>query len=544
MPIQPHEWTRRGLLSMIGKTAGGGLMYQAMASLGHAQESSYRGPLELSKAKNGGSVVVLGAGLAGLTAAFELRAAGYKVQILEYQERTGGRCWTLRGGDSFTESDGSRQTCEFDKGLYINPGPWRIPYHHYAVLDYCKRFGVRLEPFVQVNYNALVHSTKAFGGKPQKFRHIQADVHGYVAELLGKATNQGALDQTVSKEDREVLMQSLKEWGGLDSQYRYRESLVASEIRGYDTDPGGGLMPLAKPSKPIDMGQLLQSHLWSQINIGQLYEFQTSIFEPVGGMDMIAKGFEREVGALVRHGAKVTKIEQSDQGVTVSFVDARSSNGTGNAQGGGSSGNVVQQVKADWCVCTIPLSILSQLDIQVGNPMKQAIAAVPYGASFKAGLQFKRRFWEEDEAIFGGISFTDLPIGQISYPSNNFNTQGPGVLLGGYAFENTHAYEFTSMTPQERIRAAVEFGSQLHPQYKKEFQNGVSVGWHRIPWINGCYGIWSEETRKQHYKNLCAIDGRIVLAGEHASYIPAWMEGGILSALDAVKRLHERAQAA
>ena len=56
MPLQPHEWSRRRLLSMIGKTAGGGLMYQAMASLGHAQGSNYRAPLELSKSKNGGTV--------------------------------------------------------------------------------------------------------------------------------------------------------------------------------------------------------------------------------------------------------------------------------------------------------------------------------------------------------------------------------------------------------------------------------------------------------------------------------------------------------
>jgi monoamine oxidase len=539
MPSPTHEWSRRGLLSMIGKVAGGGLMYQAMASLGHAQASSYRGPLELSRSKKGGTVLVLGAGLAGMTAAFELRAAGYTVQILEYQERAGGRCWTLRGGDSFTELDGTRQTCEFDKGLYINPGPWRVPYHHHAVLDYCKRFGVRLEPFVQVNYNALVHSTQAFGGKPQRFRQVQADLHGYVAELLGKATNQGALDQAVTKEDQELLMQGLKDWGALDSQYRYREGLVASEHRGYERDPAGGLMPLAKPSKPIDMSELLRSRLWSQINIGQLYEFQTAIFEPVGGMDMIAQGFEREVGKLIRHNTKVTKIEQSAQGVTVSFVDARS----GSNARGGDAGKAVQQIKGDWCVCTIPLSILSQLDVQVGAPMKQAIAAVHYAAAFKVGLQFKHRFWEEDEAIFGGISYTDLPIGQISYPSNNFNSNGPAVLLGGYGYESTHAYEFTAMAPKDRIRAAVEFGSQLHPQYREAFQNGVAVGWHRVPWMLGCYGVWTEETRLKHYANLCALDGRVVLAGEHASYIPGWQEGAILSSLDAVKRLHEHAQA-
>ena len=49
---------------------------------------------------------------------------------------------------------GFEQTCDFDKDLYFNPGPWRIPYHHRGILDYCKRLGVKLEPFIQVNYNA------------------------------------------------------------------------------------------------------------------------------------------------------------------------------------------------------------------------------------------------------------------------------------------------------------------------------------------------------------------------------------------------------
>ena len=67
-----------------------------------------------------------------------------------------------------------------------------------------------------------------------------------------------------------------------------------------------------------------------------------------------------------------------------------------------------------------------------------------------------------------------------------------------------------------------------------------SVAWHRVPWTLGCAGSWTDELRAEHYDNLCAIDGRIVLAGEHASYIPAWQEGAVLSALDAIRRLHAR----
>ena len=134
--------SRRRLFEIIGASVGGAAAYQAMTRLGHAEESPYRGPIKLDGDPKGASVVILGAGLAGMTAAIELEKAGYSVSVLEYNARPGGRNWTLRGGDVYTELGGATQRCEFDAGLYLNPGPWRIPYHHYAILDYCRRFGV------------------------------------------------------------------------------------------------------------------------------------------------------------------------------------------------------------------------------------------------------------------------------------------------------------------------------------------------------------------------------------------------------------------
>ena len=96
------------------------------------------------------------------------------------------------GRRSSTPSSAARRSdCAFDDGLYLNPGPWRIPYHHHAILDYCRRFGVALEPFIQLNHNAYLHSTTAFGGKPQRIREIKADFEGAIAELLAKATRTG-----------------------------------------------------------------------------------------------------------------------------------------------------------------------------------------------------------------------------------------------------------------------------------------------------------------------------------------------------------------
>ncbi len=522
--------TRRQVLALIGQSAGAGAMYSAMTSLGFAAESDYRGPVKLEGAPRGTSVLILGAGLAGMVAALELRQAGYQVRVLEYNARAGGRCWTLRGGDTYTELGGAAQHCEFDPGLYINPGPWRIPYHHHGILDYCHRFGVALEPFVQVNYNAYLHSQRAYGAKPQRIRHMQADFHGHVAELLAKAVNRDALDKSLSKEDAEKVLQALASWGALDNDRRYAKSFESSNRRGFDVDPGAGLMPLPQPSTPGTFKELVDSGLWKFLQVGGEYEFQSTLFQPVGGMDMIAQAFQKRVGDLIRFNARVTEILQDDSGVTVAYVDR-------------AWGREVMTARADYCVCTIPLSVLSQIPMNVGAEMAEAIGSVPYEASVKVGLQFKRRFWEQDEGIYGGITYTDLPIEKIGYPSTDYGRPGKGVLLGAYVW-GPSAYELTAMAPADRVRVALEQGARIHPQYPKEFENGIAVGWHRVPWVHGCFGNWSPEARRAHYSNLCAIDGRIVLAGEHASRMPAWQEGAVLSSLDAVQRLHRRIVAA
>lgn len=523
---QASGLTRRDMLKFIGGAAGTAVLYQAMTSMGFAAASPYKGPIRLEgQPKKDTTVLILGAGIAGMLSAYELRKAGYKVSLLEYREKAGGRCWTLRGGDVFTELGGATQKCEFDQGQYLNPGPWRIPYHHYAIMDYCRELDVALEPFNMVNFNAYLHNPKAFDGKPQRLRHVMHDFQGGVAELLAKAARQNALDDPLSAEDKEKLLAALRNWGVLNKDYRYVKSRALSTRRGYDVDPGGGLMPDAAFSDPLPFQDVLRSDLWQYLSQIMLYEYQQSIFEPVGGMDMIAQGFEKKVGDLIRYNCHVSAIAQNEKGVSVTFRDLKSGQ--------------EERATADWCVCTIPLSILSQIDVQVSNPMKEAIDAVPYETGFKAGLQFKRRFWEEDERIFGGVTFTTTPLRNISYPMAGLNRGGKGVLLGAYTF-GPDSYKFTAMNPKDRLEAVLKFGEQIHPQYRDEFENGITVGWHRVPWTNGCHGLWTEATRAQHYKNLCQVDGRIVLAGEHASRIPAWLEGAALSAMDAVERLHGR----
>jgi len=257
------------------------------------------------------------------------------------------------------------------------------------------------------------------------------------------------------------------------------------------------------------------------------HEMQTTMFQPVGGMGMIGKAFARQVQPLITYNAKVSRINQDKSGVTVSYADT--------------SMGTVSEAKADFCVCTIPLGVLNQIPNNLSPKKRAAVAAVPYSNSVKIGLQMARRFWEEDDYIYGGHSFTSQDIALVSYPNYHLFEDGPGVLLGAFA-SGAGAYRLAGMTPEQRIEAALAQGSIFHPgTYRKEFQTGASVAWSRVPWTMGCCARWNEETRKEHYQTLVAVDDRVVLAGEHASYVGCWMEGALLSSIDAITRLHKRA---
>lgn len=520
--------TRRQLMHAIGLIGGTAAIYQAMTTFGHAEETRFDGPPRLDGARKGASVIVLGAGLAGMLAAYELQKAGYSVRIIEYQARAGGRNWSLRGGDVYTELGGATQRVAFSAGNYLNPGPWRIPYHHRTLLHYCKAFGVELEPFIQFNHNAYVHNIDAFGGKPQRFKALAADFEGNVAELLAKSINQKALDSPLTPEDLDRLKEALRGWGMLDADMRYTKGLRSSSHRGYDLAPGGGVPAAPRPSDLFPFDEVLKSGVWNQMALYMNDEMQTTMFQPKGGMDMIGKGFARQVGKLITYNAKVTKLMQDKSGVSVTYSDM-------------AKGGAVTTAKADFCVCTIPLTVLSQIETNLSDKKQRAIRAVPYSNSVKIGLEMRRRFWEEDAHIYGGHSFTSQEISQISYPNSNFFKDGPAVLLGAYS-SGPAAYRLAGMSPEDRIEAALAQGSVFHPQsYRKEFVSGASVAWSRVPWVMGCCARWSEESRAEHYQTLVALEDRVVLAGEHASYVGCWMEGSLLSSLDAITRLHKRA---
>jgi monoamine oxidase len=204
-------------------------------------------------------VVVLGAGIAGMTAAHEMTKLGYSCTILEATARAGGRNRTIRAGDVLDETD-SAQVCtfDFDNDLYFNPGPARIAHHHEFLLGYCREFGVALETFTNDNRAALLHSTTAFGGQPQIARRVLADTRGNIARLLALAVNQNALDQELSAADKTNILSMLQNFGDLSGSFDYNGTSRA----GYPGQEDTGSRQRGELLNPLQLQELLSETLW------------------------------------------------------------------------------------------------------------------------------------------------------------------------------------------------------------------------------------------------------------------------------------------
>ena len=516
--------TRRTLLERIGAVGGAGAAYLAMEAMGLAVPTPAGAEnFKLPASGGGRSVVILGAGIAGLVSAYELRRAGYKVTVLEARDRIGGRAWSIRNGDRIVQMGREDQHASFDPGLYFNAGPARLPSTHRVILGYARRFGVKLEPFVNVNRSAGWD----FGGKVQPERRMVEDLRGHLAELLAKAIDQHALDQAVPKGELEMIRQFLVPYGSLDAKGAYAPSGSSGwsvEGGGYAQEP----VPLPSlsfkdlaPSPAVSLPYLFE-HIW---------DMQASMLQPVGGMDRIAHAIYGQVKPAVQMRSPVTAIRRIGERVRIEHGPGK------------------QMTEADFCVCTFGANLLERIPNDFSPAKKAALKGVNYLPSVKVAFEAPR-FWESDDNIFGGLAWTDRANENVIYPSHDIGAR-KGVLVAAYVAGWTNRdnpQKFAAFSDAERLRVSRESIEALHPGRSKLLNKGVTVGWGLVPYSEGVGALWPDDatpgaSRGAQYAELLKPEGPIVFAGEHLSYQGLWQEGAARSAHEALKLVAAMARA-
>lgn len=522
--------TRRQLLNLIGMAGGSAAVLNAGAALGVVPYTAGVSVPDLSNVPAGKNrrAVVLGTGISGLTAAYELQKAGFDCVILEASYRPGGRNLTVRSGDVIDEV-GNRQVCEFDDEphMYFNCGPARIPSTHRNMLHYCRELGVELEIFINENKEALYQDDNMFGGKPIKNAVYTTNARGFMAEIMAKGFSRDELNQPFNEWEAERLMSAIRSFGDLDENFRFRGSERAGIVPG----TGGFIHHDGVMREVVSFHEMLKSrYIGNALNANE-GETGPILFQPVGGMDNIVYGFTRQLEDRITYNAIVTAVELTNNGVAVSYENK----------------GLKYTIEADYCFNCIPAHLMTGIQNNFPPEYLEAMQYVRRGEAYKSAFQARERFWEKDD-IYGGISWTNQPIQQIWYPPHGIFKK-KGVILSAYDFGG--GMHFTRLSQEDRIEAAIRQGEKVHPDYRQYVEKGITVAWHRMNHMLGCAARWNRSARgmTQHEEHLfdtlqAPAGGRHYLIGDQITHHAGWQESAVLSAHWALSDMEARIKAA
>jgi monoamine oxidase len=152
----------------------------------------------------------------------------------------------------------------------------------------------------------------------------------------------------------------------------------------------------------------------------------------------------------------------------------------------------------------------------------------------------KRRFWEEDDNIFGGHLYSNLPVGDVAYPSWGY-WGNKGIILGFYG--NGQMAGVVNMPIKGRVEHVLTHISKVHPQVRTEFETAYCTFWEKTPYSLGAFagGGGGGGSTSDRLATLGKPDGRIFLGCAAVSGNGGWQEGAVAAAWKQVKQLHEMA---
>lgn len=494
----------------------------------------------------GVKVAVIGGGLAGLAAAYELRKLGFDITLYEaLADRVGGRIYTYYFNHR--------------QDLYHEFGAMRIPVTHETVWHYVNLFKLPSRPFIQYNPNAYIYlkNTRVRndreGYNVMRYIYPKYDLNDWERkqswrELFRLGIESHLLSATT--EERAEILQVKPYYTPRAQMWGDRSNIQMMQAAGLSQEA----INLVSSVQPLLKGNLYNSYI---DYVQEDYPASTSyLYELPGGMVKLPLAFchafqednpypdipPSKIGRVsLQRGCWVEGITRLTGGkVAVSYrLDA-----------------LRRSVSEafDYVICAIPFSTLRMLKIEplFSSIKMRAIREVNYTPSQKSLLLCRERFWEK-EGIFGGGSFTDLPISSIWYPDDHMRYaeskepqkpgtappwSRPGVIVGSYNF-NLDTTRLTNQPQQDicaELNREIEAVHGLKPMSLDSIVQGCkTVNWEQEPTFRGalCFYTPGQKNLFSYGMALPEYDGRVFFAGEHISALHRWMQGALQSGMQA-----------
>ena len=463
-----------------------GMSAAALALLPRLAKAEKRGTLRLLGAPK--NIVILGGGLAGLSAAYELKRGGHKITILEARKFPGGRLQTLR---------------DFSDGLYAEAGPTSFPQDHEFTWGYANDFDLPLRPAYKFGLDqiALIRGSRfrigpggtaiPFDLKPSE---RQAGVGGLTSLYLGEFMQQlgnprraGWPPESLREIDLLSLKQLLRDRGATESAI---DIIEASSL---------GLLGFG-----LDSFSGLDGALTEAISTGATF------YEIVGGNDQLAQALKKRVKKFFKKQSVVQRIEQNETSVTVTYTN---SEGT-------------QTITADRAVCALPFTVLKNIDVfpAFSDAKRRAITELKLTPVTKTFMEFRSKVWEQDQ--LDGYGITDLDI-QNTY-SPTLTQTGTRGILASYS-GGQRALDLGAMSEDDRQARVLKKSGELFGGLNSKYDGGTSQIWHQDQWALGAYTYFEPGQITTLLPEAQRPEGRIHFAGEHTSAWHGWMNGALES---------------
>lgn len=476
--------SRRSFLRQsLFTSAAAALIPRDLLAVGHA-------PGTMKRRRTSQRVLVIGAGLAGLAAAYELVQAGHDVVVLEARTRPGGRIRTLRA--------------PFAGNLRAEGSAARIPESHELVFKYADLVGLETKPFQPEKPANLIYLGD------QVLRADQPDLlkqAGFPAteQKLGQ---EGLMKKYVAPLLKKVGDPSEPDWPS-ESLLRY------DQMTGFEMLQNTGLSEVALRFFDAGWGAA------DEISGVELLVLLSSTSGPrrriVGGTDRLPKGLASKISEHIRYGRPVTRIEQDEGSVTAVSERAGSE----------------ERFTGDRLICTVPFPVLREIEIDppVSDGKQRAIKGLPYNSVTRVFVQTQKRFWEEDG--LSGFARTDHPM---EIWDASYGQPGRRGILMAY-LRSDLARKVALMPKEEQVRFGVDAIAEVFPGVKDYYEGAFTLSWDKDPWTRGAYATYHPGDYRRYYRHLTRPEGRIHFAGEHTSPWPSWMLGALHSGVRAAQEV-------